>query len=127
MPKPTLNFPNQQFQGVTISMGVGALCPCSVLQPEDRYFKHRCWHLVVTTQGNLDVMPVSRSSHHSLALSHLVVPCIIFRGFPGGSDGKEPVHNVGDPGSIPGSGRSPGNGNPLQYSSLENFMDGGAW
>ena len=41
-------------------------------------------------------------------------------GFPGGSDGKESTCNAGDPGSIPGSGRSPGegNGNPLQYSSL---------
>ena len=50
-------------------------------------------------------------------------------GFPGGSDGKVPVCNAGDPDSIPGSGRSPGerNGNPLQYSSLENPMDGGAW
>ena len=49
-------------------------------------------------------------------------------GFPGGSDGKESACNVGDPDSIPGSGRSPGerNGNPLQYSSLENSMDRGA-
>ena len=39
------------------------------------------------------------------------------------------AHNAGDPGSIPGLGRSPGegNGNPLQYSCLENSMDGGAW
>ena len=46
-----------------------------------------------------------------------------------GSDGKESACNVGDPGSIPGSGRSPGegSGNPLQYSCLENPMDGGAW
>ena len=45
-----------------------------------------------------------------------------FRGFPGGSDGKESACNAGDPGLIPGSGRSPeeGNGNPLQYSCLEN-------
>ena len=43
------------------------------------------------------------------------------RGFPGGSDGKESVCNVGDPGLIPGLGRSPGegNGNPLPYSCLE--------
>ena len=49
-------------------------------------------------------------------------------GFPGGSDGKESAHNAGDLGSIPGSGKSPGegNGNPLQYSCLENPMDGGA-
>ena len=48
---------------------------------------------------------------------------------PGGSDGKVSVYNAGNPGSIPGLGRSPGegNGNPLQYSCLENPMDGGAW
>ena len=51
-------------------------------------------------------------------------------GFSGGSDGKEFVCNAGDPGSIPELGRSPGeeNGYPgLQYSSLENSMDRGAW
>ena len=49
-------------------------------------------------------------------------------GFPGGSDGKESACNADDLGSIPGSGRSPGeeNGNPLQYSCPENFMDRGA-
>ena len=49
--------------------------------------------------------------------------------FPGGSDGKVSAYNAGDPGSIPGSGKSPGEGNgtPLQYSCLENPMDGGAW
>ena len=49
--------------------------------------------------------------------------------FPSGSDGKAPAYNVGDPGSIPGSGRSPGegNGNLLQYSCLENPTDRGAW
>ena len=50
-------------------------------------------------------------------------------GFPGGSVSKEFTCNVGDLGSIPGLGRSPGegNGNPLQYSGLENSMDRGAW
>ena len=50
-------------------------------------------------------------------------------GFPGGSDGKESACSAADLGSIPGLGRSPeeGNGNPLQYSCLENSMDGGAW
>ena len=49
--------------------------------------------------------------------------------FPGGSDSKASVYNVRDLGSIPGLGRFPGegNGNPLQYSCLENPMDGGAW
>ena len=49
--------------------------------------------------------------------------------FSGGSDGKASAYNVGNPGSIPGLGRSPGEGNsnPFQYSCLENPMDGGAW
>ena len=50
-------------------------------------------------------------------------------GFPGGSDGKESACNAGDLTSIPGSGRSLGEGNgyPLQYSCLENSVDRGAW
>ena len=50
-------------------------------------------------------------------------------GFPGGSDGKASACNAGDPGSIPGSGRSAGEGNdnPFQYSCLENPMDREAW
>ena len=49
--------------------------------------------------------------------------------FPCGSDRKLSAYNVGDPGSIPGSGRPPGegNGNPLQYTCLENPMDGRTW
>ena len=48
-------------------------------------------------------------------------------GFPGGSDDKESAWNAGDPGLLPGPGRSPGGGNgyPLQYSCLENSMDKG--
>ena len=54
---------------------------------------------------------------------------IYILGLPGGSDGKPSACNVGDPASIPELGRSPeeGNGNPLQYSCLENPMDRGAW
>ena len=50
-------------------------------------------------------------------------------GFPGGSDSKESACNAGDLSSVPGLGRSPGrrNGNPLQYSCLENPMEVGAW
>ena len=53
----------------------------------------------------------------------------IFMDFPGGSDDKASVYDAGDPGSIPGLGRSlgEGNGNPLQYYCLENPMDRGAW
>ena len=49
--------------------------------------------------------------------------------FPAGSDGEESAYNVGDPGLIPGSGRSPGKeyGNPVQYSRPEIPMDEGSW
>ena len=51
------------------------------------------------------------------------------KGFPGGSTVKNPLASAGDKGLIPGSRRNPGegNGNPLQYSCLENSMDRGAW
>ena len=64
---------------------------------------------------------------HLMAFFKFII--IIILDFPGGSDGKASVCNVGDPGLIPGLGRSPGegNGHPLQYSCLENPMDGGAW
>ena len=50
-------------------------------------------------------------------------------GFPGGSDGKKSACNAGDPGSVPESRRSPGEGNgkPLQYSCLKNSEDTGSW
>ena len=59
---------------------------------------------------------------------HTNIQLAIKRNFPGGSDGKESACNAGDSGSIPGSGRSPGegNGNPLQYYFLQNPMDRGA-
>ena len=61
--------------------------------------------------------------------SVVAAPGLISCGFPGGSDSKASVYNVGDLGSIPGSGRfrGEGNGNPLQYSCLENPTDEGAW
>ena len=56
-------------------------------------------------------------------------PIEMLHKFSGSSAGKESAFSAGDTGSIPGSGRSPGegNGNPLQYSCLENLMDRGAW
>ena len=63
------------------------------------------------------------SKHYYFSIFHLNW------GFPGGSEGKASACNAGDLGSIPGLGRSPGegNGNPLQYSCLENPMDAEAW
>ena len=71
--------------------------------------------------------------HHILAekTQYLQSHFSIYRllGFLGGPDGKVSACNTGAPGSIPGLERSPreGNGNPLQYSCLENSMDRGAW
>ena len=55
--------------------------------------------------------------------------CLPGKSFPGDSDGKESAGNMGNPGSMPRLGRSPGerNGNPLQDSSLESLMERGAW
>ena len=64
----------------------------------------------------------------TLVSNQYMLDTIIITGFLGGSDSKASDCNAGDLGSIPGSERSPGegNGNPLQYSCLENPMDGGA-
>ena len=66
-------------------------------------------------------------THYFLHLKKLLLQ--LQKGFPGYRDGKESAHNVGDPVSVPGLRRSSGegNGNPLQYSCLENCMDRGAW
>ena len=66
----------------------------------------------------------SASPSNGSFIQQIFTACL---GFPGGSDGKASACNVGNPGSVPGSGRSPGegNGNPLQHSCLENSMDGG--
>ena len=80
---------------------------------------HSHWH----SQFRAKVL----GSNSPLSLKKL--PSLPFLGFLGGSDGKESTCNAGDLSSVPGLGRSPGegNGNPLQYSCLENSMDRGAW
>ena len=67
--------------------------------------------------------------HFQKTYSPLSAPEKISSVYPGGSDGKASAYNAGNPGLIPGSGRSPGegNGNPLQYSHLQNPVDRGAW
>ena len=87
---------------------------------------------------------MSKSVFPRLSSMSFIVSCLTFRSliyfkfvfvygvflyFPGGLDGKASVYVAGDPGSIPGLGRSlgEGNGNPLQYYCLENSMDRGAW
>ena len=72
------------------------------------------------------ILPVGFFFFFEVAIMHFIRRR---KGFPGGSEVKVSAWNVGDPDSIPGSGRSPGegNGNPLQYSCLENPTEGGAW
>ena len=89
-------------------------------------------HSPITPRGNL---PAAEKQAQGSRWSCIVVSCIIvwwvvmITDLPGGSDSKASVYNAGDPGSIPGLGRSPGEGNckPLQYYCLENPMDRGAW
>ena len=75
------------------------------------------WETWVRSLGWEDPLEKGKAPHSSIL------------GFPGGSEVKVSASNAGDLGSIPGSGRSPGegNGNPLQYSCLENPMDREAW
>ena len=72
---------------------------------------------------------ISRKQGNPIISIHTQFRSLFVRGFPGGSLGKESDCNLGDLGSIPGLGRSPGEGNgyPFQYSCLENSMDRGAW
>ena len=85
----------------------------------------------------MHLVPKSKTFYAHLFMQKHKVHIILFswrpifqlKGFPGGSVGKESACKAGDQGSIPGSGRSPeeGNGNPLEYSCLENSIDRGAW
>ena len=92
-------------------------------------------HLMLTDKGTAGqrapctILTTNFASHVVITLTIFAWCYFISMGFSGGSDGKESAYNAGDPGLIPGSGKSSGegNGNALQYSCLENLMDGGAW
>ena len=74
-------------------------------------------------------LDLPQNSYSAIDSCHFLLQVYYPRDFPGGSDGKVSAYKAGDLGLIPGSGRSSGEGNgtPLQYSCLENPMDGRAW
>ena len=74
-------------------------------------------------------MPLPAQAGHAHFHYWVIIKYKSDRGFPSGSDSKESAYSAGYLGSIPGLGRFPreGNGNPLQYSCLENSMDRGTW
>ena len=84
------------------------------------------WFIIV---GNLNRICTLLLCKHCIHLTYVELIHSAFQDFPGGSDSKASAYNVGNPGLISGSGRSPGgeNGNQLQYSWLENPMDRRAW
>ena len=106
--------------------------------PEELFLCFIAIHSSWLLQGSREFQAKREKAHAStpawalptvFILEHLHALWVLLRDFPGGSDGKESACNAGDLDSIPGSGRFPeeGNGNPLQYSCLENSMDRGAW
>ena len=96
-------------------------------------WQHSCYHTetifsvpnYTTHIPNPAINYLISTSLNSTLSPHIFIHLTLDRGFPCSSDGKESACNVGDLGSIPGSGRSPGEGKgyPLQYSGLVNFMD----
>ena len=106
-----------------------------------QYF-HDHYHIFIIQNHSMVIVPKPKkhlltrgeeASFYSMdaILRYLVPICIlsVSSELPGGSDSKASVYNAADPGSIPGSGSSPGEGNgtPLQCSCLESPMDRGAW
>ena len=108
---------------MSYSLWLCRLSPVRLLCPWDSLGKHTGTGYCALLPR---IFPTQRLNLHLLHLLHWHVSSLPF---PGGSDGKASARNAGYPGSIPGWGRSPeeGNGNPLQYSCLENFMDRRAW
>ena len=108
--------------------GVGSHLPLQGILPTQGSNLHRLLLLYwgIFRNGGFAHFLVGRLDYH---LGFFTTSATLPLDFPGGSDGKASVYNAGDLGSIPGSGRSAGEGkgNPLQYYCLENPMDRGAW
>ena len=89
----------------------------------------KCHYLRNSFQSTVKCLKKFLKMVHNLRVLLFTISILKLWGFPGGSHSIESACSVGDPGSIPGLGRSPGdrNGYPLQYSGLEHPMDRGAW
>ena len=113
-----------------LSCSYGIWGPGTILAEASKYGIPCCQGPIKHGPGTSSLLSSFQSLTEDTSLGKLKGNLLCFElDFPGGSDGKASAYNVGDLGSIPGSGRSPGegNGNPLQYSCLENPMDGRSW
>ena len=109
--------PPEAFPSGTPPTPSGAPCPCSMLSmSEDGVQNQTKTSQYIQFLKNQNVKTFKRG-------------VVVYTGFPGGSDGEESACNAGDPSLIPGSGRpsEEENGNPLQYSYLENPTGTGPW
>ena len=101
------------------------VCVCSLTKylPYSKWFCVLIVIIITIFTSHMCVCTTYNSCKHFVHITSFMM------GFPGGLDSKKSACNAGDLGSIPGLGRFPGegNGNPLQYSCLENSMDRGAW
>ena len=103
--------------------------PCASTAQTGRYPLTTATQLFPLTHFALSPPQMLIKEHFLINILNIALFNIKLNPNCGGSDSKASACNAGDPSSIPGSGRAPGegNGNPLQYSCLENFMDRGAW
>ena len=130
-------FPVKYRNPVWVHIRLHSLCVC-LSPPIAIYFsifisilEHTDIHTLILTHSHTCIVSNTWHGPQCYRICHSRMTKVVrtFVCFPGSSDGKASAYNAGDPGSIPGLERSPGegNGNPLQYSCLENSMDWGAW
>ena len=113
---------NWLLRGKELSLGVG-------MQKRNIYNWNKRWEIKHIWEKLMVPEPRIILWGHCAFCFLFLHSYLVTLGFPGGSNGKESACSAGDMGLIPGSGRSPGEGNdnPLQYSCLKNHMDRGAW